>query len=345
MKCKLSTIATAAVLALACGIAAAQAKTVKLRLGHTLPDADSQHLAALEFAKRVKERTNGEVEITVFPNSVLGPDGSLVASVRSGTIDIGVTGNPFLTAVSANLNVLDLPYLFEDEQALAETAWLHEVHAQAGMPNAVVAYVDFGSPDAATALQQQAAFPLVRGIRCKPKTSPNATTSVRNQPGTMQDERWLSGLSLLERHGMSWDLRVPYWHLAEAADVAAQFPSLPIVVNHLGLPWDRSDEGLAAWRQGMEALAGHDNVHVKLSELGLRDAAWNTDENARLIREAVDIFGWQRCMFASNLPVSGLSVDMATLIETVSQGIAHLTDEARRAIWHDSALRFYRIAI
>jgi Predicted metal-dependent hydrolase of the TIM-barrel fold len=230
-------------------------------------------------------------------------------------------------------------------EALAETAWLHEVHAQAGMPNAVVAYVDFGSPDAATALQQQAAFPLVRGIRCKPKTSPNATTSVRNQPGTMQDERWLSGLSLLERHGMSWDLRVPYWHLAEAADVAAQFPSLPIVVNHLGLPWDRSDEGLAAWRQGMEALAGHDNVHVKLSELGLRDAAWNTDENARLIREAVDIFGWQRCMFASNLPVSGLSVDMATLIETVSQGIAHLTDEARRAIWHDNALRFYRIAI
>lgn len=286
MKCKLSTIATAAVLALACGIAAAQAKTVKLRLGHTLPNADSQHLAALEFAKRVKERTNGEVEITVFPNSVLGPDGSLVASVRSGTIDIGVTGNPFLTAVSANLNVLDLPYLFEDEQQA------HKV---------------LDGPVGQGLLDELGRYQL--------------------------------------RHGMSWDLRVPYWHLAEAADVAAQFPSLPIVVNHLGLPWDRSDEGLAAWRQGMEALAGHDNVHVKLSELGLRDAAWNTDENARLIREAVDIFGWQRCMFASNLPVSGLSVDMATLIETVSQGIAHLTDEARRAIWHDNALRFYRIAI
>lgn len=286
MKCKLSTIATAAVLALACGIAAAQAKTVKLRLGHTLPDADSQHLAALEFAKRVKERTNGEVEITVFPNSVLGPDGSLVASVRSGTIDIGVTGNPFLTAVSTNLNVLDLPYLFEDEQQA------HKV---------------LDGPVGQGLLDELGRYQL--------------------------------------RHGMSWDLRVPYWHLAEAADVAAQFPSLPIVVNHLGLPWDRSDEGLAAWRQGMEALAGHDNVHVKLSELGLRDAAWNTDENARLIREAVDIFGWQRCMFASNLPVSGLSVDMATLIETVSQGIAHLTDEARRAIWHDNALRFYRIAI
>lgn len=286
MKCKLSTIATAAVLALACGIAAAQAKTVKLRLGHTLPDADSQHLAALEFAKRVKERTNGEVEITVFPNSVLGPDGSLVASVRSGTIDIGVTGNPFLTAVSANLNVLDLPYFFEDEQQA------HKV---------------LDGPVGQGLLDELGRYQL--------------------------------------RHGMSWDLRVPYWHLAEAADVAAQFPSLPIVVNHLGLPWDRSDEGLAAWRQGMEALAGHDNVHVKLSELGLRDAAWNTDENARLIREAVDIFGWQRCMFASNLPVSGLSVDMATLIETVSQGIAHLTDEARRAIWHDNALRFYRIAI
>ncbi|MVW70727.1 MULTISPECIES: TRAP transporter substrate-binding protein [unclassified Bordetella] len=116
MKTKLSILAMAAIMALGCGFATVQAKTVKMRMGHTLPETDSQNLAAIEFAKKVKERTNGEVDIKVFPNSVLGNDGALVQGVRSGTIDIGVTGNPFLTGVSANLNVLDLPYLFDNEQ-------------------------------------------------------------------------------------------------------------------------------------------------------------------------------------------------------------------------------------
>ena len=62
-------------------------------------------------------------------------------------------------------------------------------------------------------------------------------------------------LRATEKYGLSWDLRVPYWHLAEAAEVARQFPRIPIVLNHTGFPWDRSEEGLAAWRRGMEAVA------------------------------------------------------------------------------------------
>lgn len=116
MKRKLPGLMLAVLMALGCGVSAAQASTVKMRFAHTLPETDSQHLAAQEFAKRVNERTNGEIEIRIFANSVLGNDGPMVAAVRSGTIDIGVTGNPFLTSVSPNLNALDLPYLFDNEQ-------------------------------------------------------------------------------------------------------------------------------------------------------------------------------------------------------------------------------------
>jgi tripartite ATP-independent transporter DctP family solute receptor len=95
--------------------AIAQDKPVTFRFAHTLPATDSQNIAALDFAKRVEARSNGQVKIRVFPNGALGNDGTLVTGVRSGTIDIGVTGNPFLTGISPNLNVLDLPYLFENE--------------------------------------------------------------------------------------------------------------------------------------------------------------------------------------------------------------------------------------
>lgn len=90
------------------------AQSVKLRFAHTVPESDSQHQAALQFAKQVKARTNGDVEIQVFANSQLGNDTTLVTGVRSGTIDIGATGNPFVTGLVPKLNVLDLPYQFED---------------------------------------------------------------------------------------------------------------------------------------------------------------------------------------------------------------------------------------
>ena len=71
----------------------------------------------------------------------------------------------------------------------------------------------------------------------------------------MQDERWLRGLALLRKQGLSWDLRVPAWHLPEAAEVAATFPDLPIVLNHHGFAWDRSEEGLRRWRGWLETIA------------------------------------------------------------------------------------------
>jgi predicted TIM-barrel fold metal-dependent hydrolase len=69
------------------------------------------------------------------------------------------------------------------------------------------------------------------------------------------------------------------WHLVEAAEVARQFPGTRIVLNHTGFPWDRSEEGLAAWRRAMETLARQPNVFLKVSEVGLKDAPWDYDRD------------------------------------------------------------------
>lgn len=85
----------------------------RLRFGHAHSETDSQHLAALDFAKKVKERTQGAVEVQVFPNNQLGNDNTMIAGVRGGTIDMETSGNPFFTGLAPKLNVLDLPYQFE----------------------------------------------------------------------------------------------------------------------------------------------------------------------------------------------------------------------------------------
>ncbi len=228
-------------------------------------------------------------------------------------------------------------------EQVAETAWLHEQHAQHGFPNAVVAHAWLDRPETEERLREHLRHPLVRGIRSKPVTAASPSESVRGEPGTMQDEAWLRGLSLLPGLGLSWDLRVPSWHLAEAAEVAALFPQLSIALNHHGFAWDRSEEGLRRWRDAMAVLARQPNVHVKLSEFGLRDRAWHWADNARIVRETLAIFGWQRCMFASNFPVAGLRVGYRELVGGMLRMLQDLTPAQQRAVMGDNALRFYRI--
>lgn len=228
-------------------------------------------------------------------------------------------------------------------EQVAETAWLHTQHADHGLPNAVVAHVWLDRPETEERLLQHLAHPLVRGIRSKPVTAPAPGVDVCGQPGTLQDERWLRGLALLEKHALSWDLRVPAWHLAEAAEVAAMFPRLPIVLNHHGFAWDRSSAGLALWREGMAALAAQPNVHVKLSEFGLRDQPWDEVANGQIVRETVALFGPERCMFASNFPVAGLRIGYSDLVAAMWRLLAWLPDHQQQAVMATNALRFYRI--
>jgi predicted TIM-barrel fold metal-dependent hydrolase len=180
-------------------------------------------------------------------------------------------------------------------------------------------------------------------VRSKPEISAGPGESVRGRPGTMQDDAWLRGLALLDKFDFSWDLRVPYWHLEEAAAVARAFPDTPIVTNHLGLPLDRSDEGLAIWRSGMEALAACPNVYLKVSELGLPNGKWDNASNRRVIREAVDLFGYDRSMFASNLPVGNLSASMTEIVADVLAALPQASETDLRKLFADTARRFYRI--
>lgn len=226
---------------------------------------------------------------------------------------------------------------------VGETAWLHEMNAQHGLPNAVVAHVWFTDPECDEKLARHVAHPLTRGIRSKPVTAERADQSVRGQPGTMSDPKWRIGFALLSKYGLSWDLRVPFWHLEDAAEVARDFPAIPIALNHTGYPWDRSPEGLAAWRKGMEALARYPNAQVKISELGRKDQPWTVEGNRQIVLDTIQIFGVERCMFGSNFPPAGIFASFETIVRGIYEIVKHLPHKQVEAFFFDNARRFYRI--
>ena len=226
---------------------------------------------------------------------------------------------------------------------VGETRWLQEIIAASGFPHAIVAGARLDHPGVEAVLAGHAALPRVRGIRHKPKAASSPDRVERGAPGSMGDPAWRRGFALLEEYGLSFDLQTPWWHLAEAADLARDFPATSIILNHTGLPADRSAGGLAGWRAAMANLAAEPNVALKISGLGQPGRPWTVEENRPIVLDAIRIFGVGRCMFASNFPVDGLCADFDTIFtgfKTIVQGFA---EAEQRRLFHDNAVRIYRL--
>ncbi|WP_271272665.1 amidohydrolase family protein [Aliamphritea hakodatensis] len=231
------------------------------------------------------------------------------------------------------------------QQSCDETAWIDAIQINNRLPCAHIGWAPFGKDHCANWLDRQMQSSLFRGVRVKPLTAKTAEEydRVKGCTNTLQDPGWCSGLALLEERDLSWDLRVPAWHLADAAKTLKKTPGLRVILNHCGLPWERSQSGLANWRQQMEILASNLNVCVKLSELGVPGTPWNTQQNFELLCQTISIFGTKRCLFASNMPVSGLQVSYADWLALVEQAIRAVDPTARDDILWRNALHWYRL--
>jgi predicted TIM-barrel fold metal-dependent hydrolase len=159
----------------------------------------------------------------------------------------------------------------------------------------------------------------------------------------MDDPQWRKGYAILGELGLSFDLQTPWWHLNAAADLAKDFPDTQIVINHTGLPADRSPEGLAAWRRALELASAAPNIAIKISGLGQKGRPWLIEENAPVIRDAIAIFGTSRSMFASNYPVDSLVASYETILTGFMAAIADYQLGEQRSLLHDNAERIYRL--
>jgi TRAP-type transport system periplasmic protein len=100
----------------ATGSAAFAAAKFNLKMGHAVSATDGQHAAALKMAELVKQRTNGDVEITIFPANQLGNDGAMINGVRGGTIDIVSSGASNYNGIVPNTAAMELPFVFRNAQ-------------------------------------------------------------------------------------------------------------------------------------------------------------------------------------------------------------------------------------
>lgn len=83
------------------------------KIGHTLSPESHYQLTALEFARLIKEKSNGKIEIQVFPQSQLGGELQMAQALKTGTQDMMICSEPPLTTFVKEWGIFDLPFLFD----------------------------------------------------------------------------------------------------------------------------------------------------------------------------------------------------------------------------------------
>ncbi len=94
--------------------AAAQAKVV-LRLAETHAQDYPTTKGDYEFARLVKERSGGRIEIQVYPGSQLGQETAVIQQVQFGAIDLTRVSISPLASFVPKLDAFQMPYVYRDE--------------------------------------------------------------------------------------------------------------------------------------------------------------------------------------------------------------------------------------
>lgn len=226
---------------------------------------------------------------------------------------------------------------------VGETRWLKDLSLNNKFPNAIVAHAWFHKKNSEEIIAEQASFDMVKGIRSKPITKFSQNSQEYLYEGSMQDINWRNGLKLLEKYNLNYDLRIPNWHLEEAVEIVRLIPNTKVIINHAGFPWNRTDEGMDYWRKGIKLMSLEPNTFIKLSEFGVKGEDWNYYQNKKIIHELIDLFGPQRCMFASNFPVSKIKISFDDLYKNYKKIVKDFSDDEKKWLFAKTASEVYNL--
>ncbi|NDY90317.1 amidohydrolase family protein [Ideonella livida] len=229
---------------------------------------------------------------------------------------------------------------------LGEARWVQALAAREGTPHALAAQAWLDREDWPEVLATLLTLPIVRSVRHKPRTVPRAEHHAAWQaPGSLRCPRWRAGYARLVGTGLLFELQAPWWHLDEAGELARDFPTVPLVLNHAGLPAERDAASLDAWRQATARLAQWPQVVVKLSGLGVPGQRWTPELQAPVVHHLLQVFGPSRCLVASNFPVDSLVATLDEILSGFKALTRHLPPPERLAVFCDNALRLYRLPV
>jgi L-fuconolactonase len=203
----------------------------------------------------------------------------------------------------------------------------------------VVAWVPLEAPaDTAARLEILGERPKLRGIRHLIHDEPD--------PHWIMRAAVLESLELVAARDLVLELPAVFpRHLGDVPALAQTFPTLTIVIDHLGKP-PLGDEALGDWAREIENAAAHANVAAKISGLNtaLSCPDWSAADFEPAVRVALDAFGPERLLCGSDWPVALLNGDYRRVWTETRRTLDAVAPHDQDQMLHGTACRLYRLA-
>ena len=251
---------------------------------------------------------------------------------QAPTINRAITGEDFAAIHPTPVEAIFVEAGRDTAQAGAEIEWVRAEAAKHAWIRGAVAHVAVEDPvEAAREIPRHAEDPFVVGVR----------RNLQDEaPGFTENADFRSGVGLLGEAGLPFDACVRQHQLPELARLAAACPGTTIVLDHLGKP-QRKDRD--EWSRDLRQVAEQPNVVCKLSGLATEVGADAGALMVSLLREALEVFGLERCLYAGDWPVMTLATDYRTWLDVVREALAPYPAAAAAAVFRGNARGVYRL--
>jgi predicted TIM-barrel fold metal-dependent hydrolase len=230
------------------------------------------------------------------------------------------------------------------DRSTDEVRWVQQVADNSGWPHGIVASADMFDPACADTFAEQAeTSSLVKGQRLQLHWHEQELYRFAPSPNEMDDPVFRSNMALLPQYDWLFELQVFSPQMADAERLVADFEDTTFVLVHAGMLESTEPAAIALWERGMEQLAAHENVVVKLTGLGTFVRGVDQNHIAMVVDRCLDWFGPRRCMWGSNFPVEKLWTDYESLFSCYREIFAAYDQASSDAVFGQTASRVYRL--
>lgn len=166
------------------------------------------------------------------------------------------------------------------------------------------------------------------------------------RPDYLTDPVWEAGLARLRGTDLRCGLEVFAPQLADLAAVVRRHPDIGFTIAVLGWPTELDAAAKARWRADLSALSRCDNTVASISAV---ECIFGLDWDEALVIDwisvVVELFGTDRCMFGSHLPIDGLSYGFDRLYQAYDRVLAGCSVDERDAAYGATAQRWFRVPL
>lgn len=257
------------------------AKKVTLRVGHPMAPGNNVTVGYEKFKEILEEKSGGNIQVKLFPNTILGSDRVTTESAQRGNLEMTSSSSPNLASFSKAFMAFDLPYITDPKNQLKLYAALDEGPLRERLDQEIdkiglkaVMFSEFGYRSFCSATREITGPETYRGLKVRTTDSPVEVAVAKSLSMNPTPIAWGETYTALQQgtvdgEGNTYSLLNDAKHtevLKYATDTYHNYSMHVLMINKKFFDKLSADQQKMIMDAGKEALVWQRNISAELED-------------------------------------------------------------------------------